>query len=239
MMKSISSKLCLLSAVACLALSGTAATAQNTASTTSKTTSALKTASDTESSGGPWLVRLRMVSMINANRSAPFTAAGVNFAPDSLHLSDKVLPEVDLSYFVTPHWAAELIATYPQDHAVSLSGLGPIGTVRHLPPTLMFQYHEHLKNSRLTPYIGLGVNFTWITSVNLKAAGIPLDVTRTSVGFAYQIGVDYDLGHHFSLNLDYKHINLNPDVKVKATETKLTNAQIDPDLLSLGIGYRF
>lgn len=86
--------------------------------------------------------------------------------------------------------------------------------------------------------MGLGVNFTWITSANLKAAGIPLDISRTSTGFVYQFGLDYDLGHHFSLNLDYKHINLNPDIKVKGG-SKLTNAQIDPDLMSLGIGYRF
>jgi outer membrane protein len=188
---------------------------------------------------GPWMVRLRLLSMSNANRSAPFTAADTNFAADALHVSDKVFPEVDFSYFFTHHWATELILTYPQDHAVSLAGVGNIGTIRHLPPTFTFQYHLPIPHTRLSPYVGLGFNFVWLTSVSLNAAGIPLDVTRTSVGFAYQIGVDYGLGKHFYLNLDYKHLNLNPDIKVKATEAKLTNAEIDPDLLSVGLGYRF
>lgn len=220
-MQSTSFALCL---VAGLALSGTPTLAQNTTA---------------KSSDGPWLVRLRMLSMSNANETTPFTAAGINFPANAIHVSDKVFPEVDFSYFVTRHWAVELVLTYPQDHAVSVAGVGHIGTIRHLPPILSVQYHYPIPRSRFTPYVGAGVNFTWVTSVNLNAANIPLDATRTSVGFAVQAGVDYDLGKHFSLNLDYKHMNLNPDIKVKATGAKLANAGVNPDLLSLGLGYRF
>jgi outer membrane protein len=187
----------------------------------------------------PWMVRLRLLSMQNSNRSEPFSAAGTNFPANAVSVSDKIFPEVDLSYFFTKHFAAELILTYPQEHSVNLAGVGKIGTITHLPPTLVFQYHHPIKNSRLEPYIGLGVNFTWITDAKLNAAGIPLDVTRDSVGFAFQIGADYRISKNVYLNLDYKHINLNPNVKVHDTGARLTNAAVDPDLLSVGVGYRF
>lgn len=248
-MKSTYSVLPALATIAGLALFGTASGAQEPFSnpqslvlretTTANVPATTKAAATSNLPYGPWLVRLRLLSMSNSNGSAPFSAAGVNFPANSLHLSNKVFPEVDFSYFVTQNWAAELVLTYPQDHAVSLAGLGQIGTIRHLPPALLFQYHYPIPQSHLKPYVGAGVNFTWVTSSNLQAASIPLDITRTSVGFAYQIGADYDLGHHFSLNLDFKHFNLNPDIKIKASNAKLTNADVSPDLLSLGIGYRF
>lgn len=220
-MKKLSTIIAVLAGVALL---GSTALAQN---------------SDSKTGEGPWLVRLRMLAMNNADRSAPFSAAGVNFPNNSVRVSSKVFPEVDFTYFMNKNFAAELVLTYPQDHAVSVAGLGRIGTIHHIPPVLTLQYHIPLEKTRFKPYFGAGFNFTWVTDSDLTAAGIPLDITRTSIGFAYQFGVDYDLGHHFSLNLDYKHVNLNPDVKVRATGAKLTNAQIDPDLLSVGIGYHF
>lgn len=192
-----------------------------------------------EPTEGPWMVRLRLLSMSNGNQSAPFNAAGVSFPANAVHLSDKVFPEADVSYFFGRQWSTELILTYPQDHAVSVAGLGNIGTVRHLPPALTLQYHIPVPKSRFHPYIGAGVNFTWITGAHLSAAGIPLDVSRTSFGFVSQIGVDYSLGKHLYLNFDYKHMNLNPDLKVKATGAKLSNVGINPDLISVGVGYRF
>ena len=188
---------------------------------------------------GPWLVRLRIIGLNTADQSAPFSAAGVNFPANAVHVSSKIIPEVDGTYFITRHWATELVLTYPQDHGVSVAGLGNIGQIHHLPPVLTLQYHQQIPKTRFKPYVGLGFNFTWITDSNLTTAGIPLDVTRTSIGFAYQVGIDYDLGKHFSLNFDYKHVNLNPDVKIRATGAKLANAEIDPDLIGLGVGYHF
>ena len=247
-----------LATLACGALFGTAAHAQGIAAEAvpSRTTVAIAHAKGAAAlpTEGPWMVRLRLLSMSNADLSAPFTIGGTSAATsvahandvggtsipaNAIHVSDKVFPEVDVTYFITRQWSTELILTYPQDHAVSVAGVGNIGTIRHLPPCLTVQYHYPIKKSRFTPYIGAGVNFTWITSSNLAAAGIPLDVSRTSFGLVTQIGVDYSLGKHLYLNFDYKHINLNPDLKIKATGAHLSNVEVNPDLLSVGVGYRF
>lgn len=82
---------------------------------------------------GPWLVRVRAVNIDSAN--------GGSTNPDlDLSVNDKVIPEVDISYFFTPNIAAELILTYPQKHDVKSAGT-KIGSLKHLPPTLLLQYH--------------------------------------------------------------------------------------------------
>jgi len=172
---------------------------------------------------GPWLVRLRALHM-NVDND---TSRGVD-----LELDDKTFPELDVSYFFTPNIAAELILTYPQKHDVDLNGAG-IGSIKHLPPTLLLQYHFTPQN-RFKPYVGAGLNYTRITSVDLPS-GVSVD--RNSFGFALQAGFDYKLTRHWYLNVDVKYVDIDTDVK--AGGAKLTTLQVDPVLFGVGIGYRF
>lgn len=59
----------------------------------------------------PWLVRARAVHIAPVDKSDPVGGKG---ASDRLHVSDKWIPELDVTYFFTPHWAAELVLTYPK-----------------------------------------------------------------------------------------------------------------------------
>lgn len=187
----------------------------------------------------PWLVRFRLLNLDPANESNAFTALGINFPKDAVHVSSKLFPEVDFSYFFNEKFAAELILTYPQRHDVTLKGVGKLGTVDHLPPTLTFQYHHQIGTTPYKPYVGLGFNYTRITHADLSVAGTALDVSRDSFGLAYQIGLDYKLKENLFLNFDFKHLNLDTDVKVKSSGAKLTNAKLNPNLLSVGVGFRF
>ena len=184
----------------------------------------------------PWLIRVRALNMKPANKSGAFSALGTNFPADAISLNSKTFPEVDISYFFSPTISAELVLTYPQAHTVNLAGVGNIGSIRHLPPTLTAQYHYPIDKSPLTPYVGLGVNFTRITTSNLSVSGTGLDVTRNSFGLAYGIGCDYKINETWSVNLDFKHVNIKTNVK--AGGTTLTNLDVDPNLLSIGVGYR-
>ena len=88
----------------------------------------------------PWQVRARAVYLDPADKSAPVAGVG---ASDRITVSDKTIPEVDISYFFTPNWAAELVLTYPQKHDVYLDG-GKIGTFKHLPPSLLLLSLIHI-----------------------------------------------------------------------------------------------
>ena len=109
---------------------------------------------------GPWMVRVRAVHLDSVNKDS--TGLG-------LSINDKWMPELDVSYFFTPNIAAELVLTYPQKHDLRANGLGQIGSLKHLPPTLLAQYH-FTNFGAFKPYVGAGVNFTRFSSVNFDPA---------------------------------------------------------------------
>lgn len=184
-----------------------------------------------QSSGeGPWLVRARAVSLDMANKDS--TGLG-------LTVNNKTIPEVDVSYFFTPNLAAELILTVPQKQTVHSSVLGvDAGTFKHLPPTLLLQYHfTGLQGYK--PYVGAGINYTKITNVNL-AAGVPYDpvtLDNDSWGGALQAGVDIPLDKNWSINLDVKKLYIK--THVYAAGANAGTLKLDPVAAAVGIGYRF
>lgn len=178
----------------------------------------------------PWQIRARAVHINPADKSDPVGGAG---AADRLSVSSKTIPEIDISYFFTPNWAAELILTYPQKHSVYLDG-AKIGTFKHLPPTLTVQYH-FTPNAQISPYVGAGLNYTRISSVSLLGGGA--DLENHSVGLALQAGVDFKIDKHWSINLDIKKVQIRSDVI--AGGAKLSHVKVDPLLVGVGVGYRF
>lgn len=178
----------------------------------------------------PWLVRARAVHIDPADKSDPVAGAG---ASNRLTVSDKTIPEVDISYFFTPNWAAELILTYPQKHDVHLDG-AKIGTFKHLPPSLLLQYH-FTNSSPFKPYLGAGINYTRISSVKLLGGGA--DLEKDSFGLAVQAGIDYAIDKNWSLNLDVKKVQIRSDVFIGGA--KASRVKVDPVLLGVGVGYRF
>ncbi len=178
----------------------------------------------------PWLVRARAVHIDPADKSDPVGGVG---ASDRLHVSDKWIPEVDITYFFTPHWAAELILTYPQKHTVTLDGAS-IGTFKHLPPTLTAQYH-FLPGAVINPYLGAGVNTTLISKVQLLDGAARLE--HDSVGLALEAGIDFRIDNCWSVNVDVKKLQLRSDVMIAGA--RASRVKVDPVLLGVGLGYSF
>ena len=175
---------------------------------------------------GSFIVRARAVHLDSADKDS--TGLG-------LTINNKWLPEVDISYFFTPDLAAELILTYPQKQTVNSTVVGgDIGTFKHLPPTLSFQYHvTGIKGLR--PYVGLGVNYTNISSVKILDGAVGLK--HNSYGWAAQIGADIPLGGGWLLNLDAKKVKIGTNVYLSGADKG--KFKVDPTLLSVGVGYRF
>lgn len=178
----------------------------------------------------PWLVRARAVHLDPANQSAPLGGVG---GADRLHVSTKTIPEVDISYFFTPNLAAELVLTYPQKHTVTLDGAA-IGTFKHLPPTLSAQYH-FLPGATFAPYLGVGVNYTTLSKVDLLGGAARLE--HDSWGLSLQAGVDYRIDKTWSVNFDVKKVQIRSDVMIAGA--RASNVKVDPVLLGVGLGYRF
>lgn len=178
----------------------------------------------------PWLVRVRVERLSPADKADPVGGAG---ASDRISVSKKTIPELDISYFFSPNVSAELILTYPQKHDVYLDG-GKIGTFKHLPPTLLGQYH-FTPEATFSPYVGAGLNYTNITKVELLNGAGGLE--HKSFGLALQAGADYKIDKNWSLNFDVKKIQIRSDVTISGA--KVSNVQVDPWLVGVGVGYRF
>ena len=177
-----------------------------------------------------WLVRARAVHIDPADKSDPVAGTG---ASDRIGVENKTIPEVDISYFFTPNFAAELVLTYPQKHEVYLDGKS-IGTFKHLPPTLLAQYH-FTPNKTVSPYVGLGVNWTTFSKNKLLDGQGSLE--HDSFGLAAQAGIDFKLDRNWSLNVDVKKVQIRSDVLIGGV--KASKVKVDPVLFGVGVGYRF
>jgi outer membrane protein len=175
---------------------------------------------------GPWMVRARAVSLSSANTDS--TGLG-------LTVSDIVLPEVDISYFITPNIAAELILTVPQQHDVKAGGV-KLGTVSQLPPTLLVQYHFTGLNG-YKPYVGAGINYTRFTTSDISLGGNPVTVDNASWGGALQVGVDIPLSGNMYFNFDVKKVLIQTNIN--AGGNSVGTLKIDPLLVGVGLGWRF
>ena len=174
---------------------------------------------------GPWLVRARAVHLDSANKDS--TGLG-------LAINNKWMPEFDISYFLNPNVAVELVLTVPQKHTLSAGGTA-IGSFKHLPPTLTAQYHfSQVGAGNFKPYVGAGINYTRFSAVSLPAG---VDIKRSSWGPALQVGVDIPLGKQLSLNFDLKKVYIRTDVS--AGGAKIGTFKADPMLFGVGLGWRF
>lgn len=175
---------------------------------------------------GDFMVRGRVLQLDPSNDSQ--TLAG------QVDINNKVIWEIDASYFVTPNIAVEVIATTPQKQTVTLDGTTSLGTLRHLPPTVTVQYHFLPEHSTVRPYAGVGVNYTHFSAVNLSPG---LDIDRHSWGLALQVGADFPITKQVYLNVDLKKIDIRTSVSSNGANLGLV--KVDPLLFGVGVGYRF
>jgi outer membrane protein len=177
---------------------------------------------------GDFIVRARALYLDPANKDN----TGLN-----LGLNSKLFPEIDITYFLNPNLAAELILTYPQKQDIRSNGAN-IGTLKHLPPTLTLQYH--FTGMSFRPYVGAGVNYTHLSSVSFSPAvttAIGPTVKSNSYGLALDAGVDVPVGGGWLVNVDLKKVQIQTDVS--SFGKKVGTLKVDPVLFSVGFGKRF
>lgn len=182
---------------------------------------------------GDWQVRVRGIGVL-PDASGTVTVAGAPL-PGKVSVTKSIVPEVDVTYFLTDHWAAELIAATTQ-HSVHQTAAGDIGSVWLLPPTLTVQYH-FMPEAIIRPYIGIGINYTFFYSTRSPLQGIHY---RNNVGWDLQAGADVPIGNSgYFLNADVKKLFLSTDVKALGGLVRANDVDLDPWIVGIGVGYRF
>lgn len=183
---------------------------------------------------GDWVIRARAIGVM-PQEDATVTGA---LTGSSINIDNSVVPEVDVSYFLTDNIALELIAaTTPHDvHAATSGGYLDLGSAWLLPPTLTAQYH-FTNLGAYKPYVGAGVNYTifWNEDAGSSINNIKYE---NSFGPALQAGVDYMLDEHWLVNMDVKKIWINSDVKINSGAVR-ADVDINPWIVGVGFGYKF
>lgn len=156
------------------------------------------------------------------------------------------------AFMVTDQWAVELLAATPFEHDIDVPDLGiDAGSIRHLPPTLSLQWYPRGGQEGWQPYVGLGVNYTYIydedidpaladalgSVIGAESSRLDLD---DSFGFAAQAGVDIPLNRNWMLNAGvwYMNIETTADV-VTDVGTVSFDVDINPWVYNIGIAYKF
>ncbi|CAD7040415.1 OmpW family protein [Pseudorhizobium endolithicum] len=190
---------------------------------------------DVPAAPSPWQIRVRGVGVITEDAGSVGGLAG-----SGLSYSDSLIPELDITYYFTDNFAAELIlgttfADIKEDGAVGV----PVGRAWLLPPTLTLQYH-FTDFGAFKPYVGAGVNYSMFYNQSERGGFSNLDV-ENNLGVALQVGFDYMLDEHWGVNFDVKKIFLETDWSVDHdTLGPLSGkAKIDPWLIGAGVTYRF
>lgn len=210
-----------------------------------------------QAEAGDWVVRARVVDVSPNEDSKLGKTVNQNVAPvmssgAELSVDNNVIPELDISYYVTKHIAAELILALGTRHDVSIKGdslntVGNqnLGSINALPPTLTVQWHFN-PDQTFDPYVGAGVNYTNMLDRNLKfssgaLAGTKIKVDSDSWGYALQAGFDVNLKDGWLINADIKYVTIATDVKanVGGNWTKVDSLDINPWVFGIGIGKKF
>ncbi|GLZ84252.1 outer membrane protein W [Metapseudomonas resinovorans] len=159
---------------------------------------------------------------------------------------------LNFAYMLTDHIGLELLAATPFEHEVKLKGTGldsangSLGSLKHLPPTLSLVYYPLDPKSAFQPYLGAGINYTWIFDEHVgssaTAAGFDNFRVDNSWGLAWQVGADYMLTDNVMVNAQVRYIDIDTRGYVDNTLLNVrakVDVDVDPWVYMVGLGYKF
>ncbi|MEC7691271.1 MAG: OmpW family outer membrane protein [Pseudomonadota bacterium] len=199
---------------------------------------------------GDWVVRGGLTTVAPDDETSTIIAGGADLGVD-LSVDNDAQLGLNVAYFITDNINIELLAATPFTHDVSFGVSDPLGTgdklgeVTHLPPTLTVNYYFNDPAAVFQPYIGAGLNYTFIfdeefTSANGDAGLTDLDLDN-SFGVSAQIGADYMLNNDWHINASVRWIDIDTEATFNVGEAQgsVNDIQIDPWVYTISVGYTF
>jgi len=202
---------------------------------------------------GDWLVRGR-IAHIDPNDDSGTLSTDAGNLGEGVTVDSDTIPELDITYMITPNWGVELILGYSEHTVTTHKGAGDVvGSLgskdvidtKVLPPTLLLQYHFR-PNATVKPYFGAGVNYTYFWDEDVPSnSGVYTSDAKVDLedswGLALQVGMDIAINEDWFINMDVKWIEMDTTAKFKNTVVggAEIDAEIDPFVYGIGIGRRF
>jgi outer membrane protein len=180
------------------------------------------------------------------------------YVPPGANIDAKNVETLYLAYVrrLSSHFDVELAVGYPP--LQKTVGKGPaslgsvpydgqvIATARWLAPTLLVEYMFGSEDSKLRPYIGVGVNYTNFydrdsTAQGNAASGGPTRLSLTSsVGPAGTAGLAYNIAANWNLYASYSVSQVKTRLEADtAGVIRTTHISFGPQALVVSVGYSF
>ena len=186
-------------------------------------------------SKGDWTLGVGVHAVDPKSDAGDLNGAALGLGKLPTKVDSDVKPTITFEYFVADNVGIEVLGALPFKHDVSIDGVGKVGETKQLPPVVSLQYH-FANSSKVTPFVGLGVNYTKFFSTDSKGAlaGTKLKL-EDSWGLAAHAGLDFALSEKGALRVDLRWADI--DSKVKVNGNTLGTAKVDP--LVYGMAYVF
>jgi len=188
------------------------------------------------------------------------TVAGLPTNSTELGLNSNTQLGLTIDYHYSDNVIFELVAATPFSHEISVKSEASVvdglkaGNTKHLPPTVLAQYHFGEAEAAFRPFVGAGINYTVFfdeevnnldsafTSLALIGADdkLTLDLDP-SIGLAVQAGFNYKLNDKWGIHAMamWADIAAEGAVELNGTELQSVNIDVDPIVLMVGAKYYF
>lgn len=200
---------------------------------------------------GNFMIRLQGTAVITQDKLKSLnhsTIGDLKALGFDAEVSNEIVPTATLTYFLNRNWSLELLCCFAK-HSIDLKPgpgfanlAGEVANMWIFPPAVTLQYH-FTGMGALKPYVGAGVQY--IHFFNEKTGANPIGASSVNVSDAFgpilQAGIDVSLGSGWYLNADVKKSWLDTKVTWQNAlgGTIVAKDNIDPLIISVGLGYRF
>jgi outer membrane protein len=155
-----------------------------------------------------------------------------------------------VTYMITADISVEALGGLPYKHDIvgagAVAGVGKIGSVHQVSPTVLLQYRFMAADAPLRPYVGAGPTFAKFYGT--KGSGALTAVTNpggppttiggdTEWGGTIEAGANYKIDKHWFIDAAV----LKTFISTKATLStgQSTSAKLNPIAINASIGYTF
>lgn len=159
-------------------------------------------------------------------------------------------PLFAVGYGVTDNVSVQLDLGLPFKHEISgagaIQGVGVLGTVKSLPPTLFVHYRMFEPSARVRPYAGVGATYAYFTDATgsgkltaLSDIGGPPTTfkIKSKLIATLQVGVAVAINERWYLDAAVAKSFLKTRVSFSSGQHQ--DMQLDPQAVTLCLGYKF
>jgi outer membrane protein len=157
-------------------------------------------------------------------------------------------------YKFTPNWSVEAAVGIPPEHSGYgtdfIEPFGQISTVKQVAPTVFVNYHFADLFAGISPFVGVGLNYTRFTDAKSTASGNAASGGPTSIdlsdswGVAVHAGLSYQIDRNWSVVGAIAYADVSSDLTATTTTNtgnvvRTTTIDFRPIVYTLAVGYAF